>query len=138
MSNMMTKFNVEMQTKMKEVEKRLETLKASTAKQASHADKAIRAHVATLEDNAHKAKVSLDNARIEMGSWVDDAKTTVADWRAKLDTNMLRARADRADRYADAALVVALAGVDEAEKAMLSASLARNEADVVKKAEVKA
>ena len=133
MTTTMAKFNVKMQTKMKEVDERLETLKASTAKQAEHADKAIRAHVANLEESAHKAKVSLDNARTEMESWVDDAKTTVADWRAKLDTSMLHARADRAERYADAALVVALAGVDQAEKAMLSASLARNEADTIKK-----
>jgi ElaB/YqjD/DUF883 family membrane-anchored ribosome-binding protein len=133
MSNNMTKFNVKMQAKMKEVEKRLETLKASTVEQTEHADKAIRAHVATLEDSAHQAKESLDHARREMGSWVEDAKTTIADWKAKLDSNMLHARADRAERYADASLVVALAGVDEAEKAMLSASLARSDADTIKK-----
>jgi predicted Zn-dependent protease len=131
MNNTITKFNVSMQAKMKEVEKRLENLKASTAKHADQADKAIRAHVATLEDSAHKAKESLENAQIEMASWVEDTKTTVADWRAKLDTNMLRARADRAERYADASLIVALAGVDEAEKAMHSANLARQEADTV-------
>jgi predicted Zn-dependent protease len=133
MNNTITKFNVSMQAKMKEVEKRLENLKASTAKHADQADKAIRAHVATLEDSAHKAKESLENAQIEMASWVEDTKTTVADWRAKLDTNMLRARADRAERYADASLIVALAGVDEAEKAMHSANLARKEADTVTK-----
>jgi predicted Zn-dependent protease len=131
MINTMTKFNAAMQTKMKEVEKRLENLKASTAKHADQADKAIRAHVATLEDSAHKAKESLENAQIEMTSWVEDTKTTVADWRAKFDTNMLHARADRAERYADASLIVALAGVDEAEKAMHSANLARQEADTV-------
>ena len=134
MISTMTKFNVTMQAKMKEVETRLDNLKASTAKHADHADKAIRAHVATLEDSAHKAKESLENARIEMASWVEDTKTTVADWRAKLDTNMLHARADRAERYADASLIVALAGVDEAEKAMHSANLARQEADTVIKA----
>ncbi len=134
MSNAITKFNVKLQAKMKDVEQRLETLKASTVKQAEHAEKAIRAHVATLETSAHEAKVSLDHARTEMGSWVDDAKTTVTNWKAELDSNMLHARADRAERYADASLVVALAGVDEAEKAMLSASLARKDAEVAKTA----
>ena len=129
----MTKFNVEMQTKMKDVETRLETLKTNTAKQTEHAEKAIRAHVADLEGSAHNAKSSLDHARTYMASWVDDAQATVTDWKAKFDDKMLHARADRAERYADASLVVALAGVDEAERAMLSAGLARKDAEVVKK-----
>ena len=69
------------------------------------------------------------NRRIDVD---DDAKEVVADWKAKLDTAMLRARADRSERYAEAALVVALSGVDQAEKAMLSAGLARNEAESAK------
>lgn len=133
MSNAMTKFNIEMQAKMKAVETRLERLKTNIAKQAEHADKAISSHVADLEGNAHKAKSSLDHARTYMASWVDDAQATVTDWKAKFDNKMLHARADRAERYADAALVVALSGVDEAEKAMLSAGLARKDAeDVIK------
>jgi DNA polymerase I-like protein with 3'-5' exonuclease and polymerase domains len=130
----MTKFSLQMQAKMKDVEARLETLKNATQTQAAHADKAIRAHVETLEDSAHKAKESLDRARNEMASWVEDAKETVIGWKAKLDTTMLHARADRAEHYAEAALVVALAGVDQAEKAMLSAGLARSEAEAVKAA----
>jgi predicted DNA-binding protein len=130
----MTKFSLQMQTKMKDVEARLETLKNATQTQATHADRAIRAHVETLEDNAHRAKESLDRARSEMASWVEDARTTVTDWKTKLDTSMLHARADRAEHYAEAALVVALAGVDQAEKAMLSAGLARGEAEAVKAA----
>jgi hypothetical protein len=130
----MAKFSLQMQTKMEDVEARLETLKNATQTQATHADKAIRAHVETLEDNAHRAKESLDRARSEMASWVEDARTTVTDWKTKLDTSMLHARADRAEHYAEAALVVALAGVDQAEKAMLSAGLARGEAEAVKAA----
>ena len=129
MSNAMTKFNVEMQAKMKDVETRLESLKTATQAQAAHADKAIRAHVATLEASAHNAKSSLERARSEMASWVDDAKETVIGWKDKLDTRMLTARADSAERYAAAAMVVALAGVDQAEKAMLSADLARSDAN---------
>ncbi len=58
--------------------------------------------------------------------------TLITEWKDKLDTSMLRARADRAEHYAEAALVVALAGVDQAEKAMLSAGLARKDAVAVK------
>ncbi|WP_373476070.1 hypothetical protein [Sphingorhabdus sp.] len=41
---------------------------------------------------------------------------------------MLQAHADRSERYAEAAMVVALSGVDQAEKAMLSASVGRHKA----------
>jgi hypothetical protein len=134
MTSTMTKFNVAMQAKMKDVETRLESLKASMAKQADHADKTIRAHIGSLENDAEKAKDALDRARKEMSTWVEDAKDTVVGWKDQLNASMLYARADRAERYAEASLVVALAGVDEAEKAMLSASVARSDAEAVKKA----
>ena len=128
MSNAIAKFTKRMQHKMHEVEQRLEALKSATETQAADANKAIHVHVETLEDGAMKAKIALDQARTDMAAWVDDARDVVTDWKARLDTTMLYARADRSERYAEAALVVALASVDQAEKAMLSAGLARGEA----------
>lgn len=134
MTNAMTKFSAEIQAKMKDVETRLESLKATMATQADHADKAIRAQIGILEDDAQKAKGTLERARDEMASWVEDAKDTVIGWKDQLNASMLHARADRAERYADAALVVALAGVDQAQKAMLSASVARSDAEAIQTA----
>lgn len=136
MTNAITNFNKSMQAKMKIVESRLEALKASSAARTEHAEKAVRAHVHRLEESAHIAKDSVDHARAEMASWVEDAKATVTDWKAKLDSSMLSLRAERAERYAEASLVVALAGVDQAEKAMLSASLARLDAKTASAAAV--
>ncbi|WP_430385443.1 hypothetical protein [Blastomonas fulva] len=129
MTTPMSKFTKRMRHKLHEVEQRLDALKATTEKQAEHAVKAIRTHVDSLEESAHKAKGELDQAQAEMAGWVDDTKEGVAEWKAKLDTKMLKARADRNERYAEAAMVVALSGVDHAEKAMLSATAARHEAD---------
>ena len=128
MSNAIAKFTKRMRHKMHEVEHRLEALKSETEAQAADANKAIHVHLETLEDGALKAKQALDQAQTDMAAWVDDAREVVADWKAQLDTTMLKARADRSERYAEAALVVALASVDQAEKAMLSAGLARGEA----------
>lgn len=133
MSSQISKFNKRMQHKMDEVEQRLHALKSATEAQASHADKAIRAHVETLDAGANQAKQVLEKARSDMAAWVEDAKDVVADWKSKLDSKMLEARANSSERYAEATLVVALAGVDEAEKAMLSASLARSEFEVNRK-----
>ena len=131
MTNAITQFNRSIQAKMKIVEARLDALKASSAARAEHAEKAVRAHVHRLEESAHIAKDSVDHARAEMATWVEDARATVTDWKAKLDSSMLSSRAERAERYAEASLVVALAGVDQAERAMLSASLARLDAEAV-------
>ena len=133
MSNSINKFARLMRNKLHDVEHRLEALKTASEAQADHTEKAIRAHIVTLEDEAHEAKKSLDQARANMTDWVDETKEVVADWKAKFDTKMLQGRADRSERYADAALVVALAGVDNAEKAMLSADVARIDADASNK-----
>lgn len=131
MTNAIKKFSEQMRHKLHEVEHRLETLKVATEKQAGDAVKAIRKHVDSLEQGAHKAKDNLDQANADMAAWAEDAEETVADWKKTFDAKMLQARADRSERHADAALVVALAAVDEAEKAMLLASLARTEAEAV-------
>ena len=125
----MAKFTKQMRHKMREVEHRLEALISATETQAADANKAIHVHVEALEDGAMKAKIALDQARTDMAAWVDDARDVVTEWKVRLDTTMLKARADRSERYAEAALVVALASVDQAEKAMLSAGLARGDAE---------
>ena len=125
----MAKFTKQMRHKMREVEHRLEALISATETQAADANKAIHVHLEALEDGAMKAKSALDQARTDMAAWVDDARDVVTEWKVRLDTTMLKARADRSERYAEAALVVALASVDQAEKAMLSAGLARGDAE---------
>lgn len=134
MTNPISKFTKQMRHKLHEVEQRLDALRVATEHQAEQAGKSIRKHVESLEDEAHKAKGKLTQANSDMAAWVEDTKESVADWKAKLDTRMLKARADRAEHYAEAAMVVALSGVDNAEKAMLTASVARHDAEVPHKA----
>jgi predicted DNA-binding protein len=133
MPSSITKFSKRIRHKLHEVEQRLDALKDATEQQAEHAGEAIHKHVDALEDEAQKAKHKLDQARADMAAWVDDAEETVTGWKTAFDAKMLQARAERSERHADAALVVALATVDQAEQAMLSASLARAEAEVAHK-----
>ena len=133
-SSAIAKFNKRLRHKLHEVEHRLETLKAATEAEAGRADDAIRTHVDALETGAHKVHETLDQARVDMAAWVDDAWDVVTDWKAKFDTAMLVGRAERSERHAEASLVVAMAGVDQAEKAMLSAGLARREAETARPA----
>ncbi len=133
MSSSITKFSKRIRHKLHEVEQRLDALKVTTEKQADHAEKALHKHIASLEDDAHKAKDRLDQANADMAAWVEDAEETVTGWKTTFDAKMLQARAERSERHADAALVVALATVDQAEQAMLSASLARTDAEAAHK-----
>lgn len=133
MSSSITKFSKRLRHKLHDVEQRLEALKVATEKQAEHAGQAINKHVASLEDDAHKAKDRLDTAKADLASWIEDTEETVAGWKKTFDAKNLQARADRSEHHAEAALVVALSTVDQAEKAMLSASLARAEAEVAHK-----
>lgn len=128
MSTPMSKFTKRLRHKMHEIEHRLDALQTATEAQAEQAETAIHAHVKTLEASANSAKQMLAGAQEDVVSWIDDAKEAVSEWKAKLDTRMLQGRADRAERYAEATMVVALDGVDKAEQAMLCATTARNDA----------
>lgn len=132
MSHAITEFSKRMRHKLHEVEHRLDALHAATQKQVAHADEAIHTHLLALDAGSDKATELLDQARTDVAAWMDDAKATVAGWKERLDVKMLEGRADRAERYAEAAMVVAFAGVDQAERAMLAARLARGEADVIR------
>jgi hypothetical protein len=129
MNKTIAKFSDKLQRNLKDAEKRLEALTAKTQEKAEQADTFVRAHVAELDERALKAKASLEAARVDMMEWAKETKESLLDWKANRDAKHVNTHADRAERYADAALVVALAGVDEAEKAMLHASLARAAAD---------
>jgi DNA repair exonuclease SbcCD ATPase subunit len=129
----MRTFARRMRHKLHEVEHRLDSLKSSIEVQAADSIAAIRAHIAALDEDAHKAQDKLERAQASMLDWVDDAKEVVGKWQTNLETTLLQSRADRSEQYADNALVVAMASVDHAERAMLSADLARGEADAIPK-----
>lgn len=70
-----------------------------------------------------------------MQNWVDQkkaqAKATVDQWKADHEARKLANRADRAEEYAAAAILVAVASIDEAEQAVFEAITARLDAEAV-------
>ena len=58
----------------------------------------------------------------------------VGDGKAKRETKKLKARSDRAEKYAVDALFFAAAAMDEAEAAILEAAVARLDADATQPA----
>lgn len=70
-----------------------------------------------------------------MKDWAQQKKTNtsekITEWRSQRQVKTLTDRADGAETYADAAIEVAIAAVDEAERAAVEAIVARMDADAV-------
>ena len=70
-------------------------------------------------------------AQADIGSWLQAQKNetseVIASWKEKREIAKLQNRADKAQRYAVAALGVVVAALDEAEQASLEAWLARRD-----------
>jgi hypothetical protein len=58
-----------------------------------------------------------------------ETKDTVTEWKANHDRKKLEKRAERAEKYAEACVVMALCSAEEAEVAILEAVAARMDAD---------
>jgi hypothetical protein len=136
MSDTIAKFNVQLLSSMKALQNRIETLNARGAADFESAEKEIRTQITALESRGKSAKASLETARADVMKWADDSTATVAGWKSKFDANRLGERADRATRYAEAASQIAIASVEQAEKATLDAKLAHAEADAAKASQV--
>ena len=63
---------------------------------------------------------------------MDETKASVAEWKEKRDTKKLEKRVERAEKYAEAIVDVALYSALEAEKAILAAVAARIDAEAAK------
>jgi hypothetical protein len=106
--------------------------------QALIADKAGRTgqemtdRLAEVERSIRHGRVTAAAALAALGKWTvaeeSEASGLIAEWKTKRQTGKLHARADRYEEHAAAAIVVAAAAMDEAERAVLRALLARKEA----------
>jgi hypothetical protein len=59
----------------------------------------------------------------------EDTEAAVAEWKAKHDRKKLEKRAERAEKYADSCVDLALYYASEAQVAILEAAAARQDAD---------
>jgi hypothetical protein len=107
---------------------RLQTLIADKAKST---EQEIRKYFVETEEGIEQTRAKRAAALLELKKWSDEESSEaiekVAQWKAKRETSRLHARADRCERSAAAAIAVAAAAMDEAERAVLRALLARKE-----------
>ena len=120
------------------VETRLHTVQANVLAMPGKAE-----HVLQDDLNAARRKVEAQVTRAEQAqegvkAWavakVAETREAVGDWKAKRETKKLKARSDRAEKYAVDALFCGAAAMDEAEAAILEAAVARLDADATQPA----
>ena len=111
----------------------LDGLKAKIQGKATDVEQDVQSHLDRVHKRIELGRAKVSAAQADMENWAEQRKAVtsdkIAEWKSKWATGKLQRRSDNAERYAAAAIDVAVAAVDEAEQASLEAWLARQDAD---------
>jgi hypothetical protein len=134
-------FCKELRTKLDGVEKRIKDLNASAKGVTEKAKIEAKTQLAALENRAKDQRAKVQAAEAKTKAWVEEKKTAtsekIASWKAQHDVRKLAAHAEITEQYAGAAMQLAAASVDEAERAAVEAVVARMDADAAQLAPAK-
>jgi len=137
MGQRIDEFCERLRVKLTNADNNIDRLKTKIDTKVQGAEQDVKNHLDGLKKRAEQERAKIAAAQTEIKNWANEQKTItaekVAEWKAKREVAKLQQRADAAERYAAAAVVVAVAAVDEAEQASLEAWLARHDADNVQK-----
>ena len=133
MSEKLDNVRSDLRSKLNEADKHLKDIEAN-AKSANEKAKAqLQAQLKSVENKVNDAKSRVAAADAKMKSWIDEKKEmtqdAIAQWKAQRNAKKLGSRADRSEDYAVVATQYAGAAIDEAERAVLEAIVARMDAD---------
>jgi hypothetical protein len=122
----------ELRQKMAEADDRMETVNAKIIGWSKHAEHEVRGELDRIMKRIELSQASIKTARADIEQWVQSQKNetgeTIAGWKERGEVGKLESRADRAERYAIAALGMVVAALDDAERASCEAWLARRDA----------
>jgi hypothetical protein len=126
-------FSEDLRQKLTIADSGLDGLKAKINGKAAHVEQDVQSHLDRVHKRVEQGQAKIAAAQAEIKDWADEKKAAtsdkIAEWKAKRNLSKLQGRADKAERYAAAASVVAVAALDEAEEAALEAWLARRDAN---------
>jgi hypothetical protein len=133
MSTRADKFCDDLREKLSAIDHRITAMKAEASGRAQASQQAARALLDSVQKRVDARRNAVDDARAKVAAWADEKKSKfdgkVAEWKEQREARLLDARADFAESYAAAAFDVAVGAADEAELALLEASLARLDAE---------
>ncbi|MGO9135493.1 MAG: hypothetical protein ACLP8A_15800 [Methylovirgula sp.] len=133
MAKHLDKFGEALRLKLSNIETGLASLKSAIDSKAQHAEKDVRSHLDAVNKRIEQDRAKVTAAQAEVKNWVDEQKAAtsekIAEWKTKHEAAKLQHRAESTERYADAAIVLAAAALEEAEHAVLQAWGARIDAN---------
>jgi predicted nucleic acid-binding Zn-ribbon protein len=136
MSQRIDQFCEDLRLKLTNIDSGLNGLKIKIDGKGHGVEQDVRNHLDRVQKRIEQGRTKVAASQAEVKNWVDDKKTEtkekIGEWKATRETSKLQTRADRAERYAVAAVNVAVAALDEAERASLEAWLARQDANAAK------
>jgi hypothetical protein len=132
MGQRIDQFCENLRQKLTKTDSGLDGLKAKIQGKATHVEQDVQSHLDGVHKRIEQGRAKVSAAQADMKNWAEQRKAVtsdkIAEWKSKWETGKLQSRADNAERYAAAAIDVAVAAVDEAEQASLEAWLARQDA----------
>jgi hypothetical protein len=135
MGERIDQFCDQLRQKLTMADSGLEGLKTKIDSKAAHVEEDVQSHLDRVKKRIDEGRAKAEAAQAELKHWAEQKKTEtkgkIAELKAKHDSAKLKTRADFAQRYAAASVDVAVAAVDEAERASLEAWLARRDAEAV-------
>jgi len=131
MSDMITRFNVDLHERVTAVQSRLGSLKTKAKGNAQDVQKTMHDYVETLDRKIEQGRDKIEQARDDIEDWADERKETVHEWKSNREIDKLRKRAARAERHSEAAFDIALNAIETAEAAMLRNVLAMGDLEAV-------
>jgi hypothetical protein len=136
MSQRVDKFCDGLRDRLNAMAAQVESVKVDIQALPGKAERALQEKVGEVRARLHGQKQRVEKARADLKVWAEEKQTetqaTVRAWNATRESKTLNGRAERAEAYAEAAVIHALASIDEAEEAILDAVAARKDADAAK------
>ncbi|MGA7713860.1 MAG: hypothetical protein WCA81_18345 [Rhizomicrobium sp.] len=133
MSEPIDQFCENLRIKLTNIDSGLAGLKAKIDGKSQQIEQAVRLHLDDVRWRIKQDAKKVSAAQAEVKDWAESQKVVtedkIAEWKAKRDLGKLQGHAVKAERYAEAAIDLAMAAVDEVEKAAIEAWLARHDAD---------
>jgi hypothetical protein len=133
MSERVDKFCDGLRERLNALERGVQSVKTSVQALPAKADKALWGKINDVRAKLQAQKERVEKARLDLKARADqkvaESMEAINEWKAKREVRKLNARAERAEEYAGAAMVLALVSIDEAEQAILEAVAARMDAD---------
>ncbi len=133
MSAAIDNFTKQLHDNLEAVEDRVKSLKESIQSAPKKTQVEIQSKFDEAKTTLDAKKQEFDEYRAKLKTQFDEkeseVKSNVEEWKANREVKKLEHRADNAESYADTAIFLAMATMEEAEKATLEAIAARRDAE---------